>query len=366
MEFSIIKGDVFKLNADALVFPANHKAVIGGSIDSKVFELAGKDKLLTARINCGELHSGEACITDSFSLKEHYRWLIHTAPPVYQPKHQMMTMHKLKKCYLSALKIAEEKQLRKLVFVLLGAGASGFSHDNAIKAVRSAISRYCSENQESSILSVTVVEYEKETQYQLLIKCNRHLKAVSRILPEIEGLEKYAQADSEIGRLILQISESVKIRTEDKITTLYEKYCSEINKYCEETGNSSDDYRNIIYDRIVRLNGMKVREFAEIMSEDDTLISRITNITQKKNGIDRKAVSFWKKRKNVLKLGISLELDISDMCLLMWSRGHSFPQEQFDFDLIELYFPDRNYDSALEAWHEEYDEFTETYCKELY
>ena len=33
----------------------------------------------------------------------------------------------------------------------------------------------------------------------------------------------------------------------------------------------------------------------------------------------------------------------------MWCRGHSFPSDQIDFDILTMYLPDNNYDTALKA-----------------
>lgn len=37
-KLQIIPGDVFNLTADALVFPSNHKPIIGGVIDGQVYK----------------------------------------------------------------------------------------------------------------------------------------------------------------------------------------------------------------------------------------------------------------------------------------------------------------------------------------
>ena len=159
-------GDVFDFTADALVFPANKKPVIGGSLDSQVYEKAGSDQLLQARMKHGELHSGEVCLTQSFDLKDRYKFLIHAASPVYQHHHKKESAHNLKKCYSGALRLAEEKQLKTIVFTLLGAGASGFPFKMAIEKATTAIEDYFSEHKDSRIESVTLVKYSKESDYQ--------------------------------------------------------------------------------------------------------------------------------------------------------------------------------------------------------
>lgn len=355
MELKIIKGDVFKMSADILVFPANRKPLIGGSLDSRIYELAGRDELLKERSKYGEMHSGDACITDSYDLKTSYKWLVHTVTPVYQPAHKKNTMHKLKKCYLSALQLAEEAEAKSVVFVLLGAGASGFPNNKAIEAAKSAKKRYCSEHPSSLIESAVVVEYENESQYQLLIKCNQKFKEINKLLSQMDGFEQYANPDSEIGKIIEKISAAIKKQSDNIISELYDQYLAEIEEYRLETGDEKEDYCDIVYDKIVQLKGrIKNSDLAVKLCEENSLISRITNITKKPHGIDRKAKSFWKKRENLLRLGIALELELPDMCRLMWCRGHSFPKEKIDSELIELYILEKDYEGAWYVLCDEY------------
>lgn len=357
-----IRADVFEMDADALVFPANHQPIIGGSLDGQVYKRAGKEQLLRLRKQYGELHSGESCITESCDLNRNYRWLIHTATPVYQPGHPTNTMHKLKKCYLSALELAEQNGLKRIVFVLLGAGASGFSHSKAKEAAESAIKRYRTEHPDSLIEHIEVVEYEKESQYQLLIQCNRKLKEVSKLLSEIEGFEQLAQPESEIGNVIQKVEDVIKRIKSDKISVMFEDFRSEVTDYCEKTGETPTQYYDRVYDRI--LNNYftwKNADLAEEMDIDPALVSRIKKITVKKS-IDRKARSFWKQRKNVLKLGITLELKLLDLCRLMWCRGHSFPSDPVDYKLL---LPEMDHEAAKEAWTTYYDEpFNPNYLPE--
>ena len=85
--------------------------------------------------------------------------------------------------------------------------------------------------------------------------------------------------------------------------------------------------------------------------------SPIKGITQLEPRISNHGIPlvyFSKKRENVLKLGIGLELELYDICRLMWCRGHSFPKEQVDYELIEFYIQEKDYEGALEVLYDEY------------
>ena len=72
----IIVGDIFEMNADALIFPANPLPEVGGSLDRIVYEKAGWDSLLEARKEIGVLKSTESKITKALKL--------HTKPIYWQ------------------------------------------------------------------------------------------------------------------------------------------------------------------------------------------------------------------------------------------------------------------------------------------
>ena len=66
----IIVGDIFEMNADALIFPANPLPEVGGSLDRIVYEKAGWDSLLEARKEIGALKSTESKITKALSKRQ--------------------------------------------------------------------------------------------------------------------------------------------------------------------------------------------------------------------------------------------------------------------------------------------------------
>lgn len=49
MAFTIIRNDITKVKADAIVNTANPEVAIGAGVDSAIYEAAGKSKLLSAR-----------------------------------------------------------------------------------------------------------------------------------------------------------------------------------------------------------------------------------------------------------------------------------------------------------------------------
>ena len=60
MPFQIIRNDITKVSADAIVNTANPRPVIGGGTDSAIYQAAGEDLLLEERQKIGEIARGDA------------------------------------------------------------------------------------------------------------------------------------------------------------------------------------------------------------------------------------------------------------------------------------------------------------------
>ena len=75
MPFQIIRNDITKVKADAIVNTANPRPVIGRGTESAIYEAAGRNSLLEARKALGELKPGTAAATPAFGLDA--RFVIH-------------------------------------------------------------------------------------------------------------------------------------------------------------------------------------------------------------------------------------------------------------------------------------------------
>lgn len=68
LPFQIIRNDITKVKAEAIVNTANPKVAIGGVVDSAIYKAAGREKLLEARRKIGTLMPGEVATTKAFGF----------------------------------------------------------------------------------------------------------------------------------------------------------------------------------------------------------------------------------------------------------------------------------------------------------
>lgn len=128
MPFQIIRNDITKVEADAIVNTANPEPVVGGGTDFAIHKAAGPE-LLEARKKIGEIYTGQSVATPSFGLPAKY--VLHTVSPAWiDGKHH--EEEELRQAYDAALNLADKLECKSIAFPLMAAGTYGFPHDLAL------------------------------------------------------------------------------------------------------------------------------------------------------------------------------------------------------------------------------------------
>lgn len=151
MPFQIIRNDITKVKADAIVNTANPQPTYGDGTDQAIYMAAGIKQLLHARARVGEIAPGQAAETSAFLLKAKY--IIHTVGPVWQGGDQGES-EILRSCYANALSLAEKLGCKSIAFPLIAAGNYGFPKDLALQTAMSVIQPYVMEHSMRVILVV--------------------------------------------------------------------------------------------------------------------------------------------------------------------------------------------------------------------
>lgn len=142
MPFRIIRDDITKVKADAIVNPANPEPVIGGGVESAIYEAAGKEKLLEERKELGRLQPGKVGVTEAFNLDAKY--IVHVSG-LYWKGGNSFEARCLKECYENALKTTFRKGCKSIAFPLLGTGTYGFPKDIGLDVAVSTFTEFLEE-----------------------------------------------------------------------------------------------------------------------------------------------------------------------------------------------------------------------------
>ena len=142
----LIKGDITKLEIEAIVNAANSSLRGGGGVDGAIHNAAGSklhEQCMRLIQKNGQLPVGEAVITEAGNMPS--RFVIHTVGPTWHGgDHNESAL--LAKAYRSSLELAIEFGLKEIAFPTISTGIFGFPKEKAVEIVFDTVCNFLQDN----------------------------------------------------------------------------------------------------------------------------------------------------------------------------------------------------------------------------
>ncbi|WDF45569.1 O-acetyl-ADP-ribose deacetylase [Chryseobacterium sp. KACC 21268] len=158
---TIIKGDITKVSADAIVNAANSSLLGGGGVDGAIHKAGGPEILEDCRkiiAREGGCRTGQAVITTAGRLPAKY--VIHTVGPVWNDGFSN-EKEKLKNCYQNSLSLAVENHCTSIAFPNISTGIYGYPKEQAAVIAIKTVKDFLDNN---PLLEVIFVSFDDESE----------------------------------------------------------------------------------------------------------------------------------------------------------------------------------------------------------
>lgn len=146
----VIKGDITKVHADAIVNAANSSLLGGGGVDGAIHRAGGPailEDCRKIRARQGECKTGDAVITTAGNLPA--KFVIHTVGPVWNGGGKNEA-EKLANCYKHSLELAVEHDCDSVAFPNISTGIYGYPKEQAAEIAVSTVSKFLEEHKTPS------------------------------------------------------------------------------------------------------------------------------------------------------------------------------------------------------------------------
>lgn len=146
LKIRVIKGDITKLEVDAIVNAANSTLMGGGGVDGAIHRAGGSailEECKKIRNTDGGCPTGEAVITTGGKLPA--KFVIHTVGPIWHGGN-LGEEKLLSNAYQNSLELAEQHKLKSIAFPAISTGVYKFPKDRAAAIAVREVHQFLEDN----------------------------------------------------------------------------------------------------------------------------------------------------------------------------------------------------------------------------
>lgn len=165
-KIDLVRGDITKVEVDAIVNAANTTLLGGGGVDGAIHRAAGPDLLVECR-TLGGCQPGEAKLTRGYNLTA--RFVIHTVGPFWAGG-QRGEAKILASCYRNSLRLAVTNALKTIAFPAISCGAYRYPISQAAKVAVDTTKEFLEDDNKIDNVTFVVATDEIFSTYQRLLE----------------------------------------------------------------------------------------------------------------------------------------------------------------------------------------------------
>jgi O-acetyl-ADP-ribose deacetylase (regulator of RNase III) len=310
MPIEIIRDDITKVHADAIVNAANSSLLVGRGVDGSIHSASGP-KLLSECRRLGGCKVGQAKITKGYNLPAKY--VIHTVGPIWNGGNNNEE-ELLSNAYRNSLLLAKEYKLESIAFPLISTGAFRFPKQQALKIAISVIQEFLLHNE----MTIFLVIYDKGS-FMLSKNMFKSIKEYidDNYIKEINSYEMSSLDGRELPHMDyaeIEVNYSSFPKVSRKKRSLHD-----LVKQMDETFSQ----------RLLRLIDQKG------MTDVETY--RKANIDRKLFSKIRNDINYKPSKPTAIAFAIALQLNLNETKDLLMKAGFALSNSS-KFDIIIQYF----------------------------
>lgn len=314
MPFRIIRNDITKVKADAVVNAANSSLLGGGGVDGAIHRAAGPELLKECR-TLGGCNTGDAKITKGYKMP--CKYIIHTVGPIWNGGRNG-EKEQLYSCYKKSLELAKEYECGSVAFPLISSGVYSYPKDKALDVAVSAITDFLEEND----MDITMVVFDKNA-------VSVSEKLISDVKKYID--DNYAEEHS-----------SYFSRRNKEIRLFEERDESDIKMSTNREYRAPESYDDLSacfedFDKLDETFSQALLRMIDEKGLTDVQVYKKANIDRRLFSKIRSDMNYKPKKQTAIALAVALELDIHETQKLLEKAGYTL-SNSIKFDVIIKYF----------------------------
>ncbi len=341
MPFRIIRDDITRVKADAIVNSANPQPIYASGTDAAIYRAAGAEALLAERRKIGTLLPGQVASTPAFALPAKY--ILHTVGPVWvDGAHGELAT--LSACYRGCLELAEQLGCESIAFPMIATGVYGFPKDKALDTAISVISKFLLESE----LEVILVVFHKRS-FQLSGKIFKEVDAfIDDQYVEQKQREEYGTSDyrrtAEYRRRMALYNQELSDFSESM--SLMEPSILQAPTRLKKRPSKAESAPKTLDEMIAQAGDSFQQRLFRLIDEkgmEDKEVYKAANISKQTFSKIKCNAAYTPKKNTILALAVAMQLDLEQTVDLLSRAGLALaPNSKSDL-IVQFFIKRREY-----------------------